>query len=105
MRRWSLLCAQLIPVQVSPWVGLGWEVTMILHPGSEKSLAPCSVVMTSPFQASVVPCLVLTVILRVTSFPLARGYPWPLHLLAVLWPPELRANQLLVPAGAVCLLM
>lgn len=61
---------------MSSWVvGLGWEMTMILHPWGEESFTHCSVVETSPFQTSVVSCLVLTVTLRVTSFPLKRGYP------------------------------
>lgn len=73
---WSLLPAQPTRVQVSSWVvGLGWEMTTVLHPWSEESLTHCSVVGTSPFQTSVVSHLVLAVTLRVTSFPLGRGYP------------------------------
>lgn len=38
MGSWSLLPAQPTRVQVSSWVvGLGWEMTTVLHPWSEES--------------------------------------------------------------------
>lgn len=75
-RSGSLLPAQPTEVQASSWVvGLGWEMTMILHPWSEESLTCCLAVGTSPLQTSAGSCPVLAVTLRAISPPLGRGNP------------------------------